>query len=221
VNRLEEAAVPRLRILLIAALVAVLLSSGPAVAGGPTSVLLSVPGEGKTASLYFTDPEYDALAALVGVSAGVGAVDKSGATHERGPGVTLTWLIHDVTPWRVDHVYLEGEGAPWIATPVAGDNDSIWDSPVVWHQPEDGAALGALLDDLGVGKASRAAGEFHGVAGAPATTPTPAEPAAASSRMPGVWWGLVGVLAGVLGSVLWVRFRPSRLGLRQARESLS
>ena len=37
-------------------------------AGGPTSALLSIPGAGSTASLYYTDPEYDALADLVGVS---------------------------------------------------------------------------------------------------------------------------------------------------------
>ena len=45
-----------------------LLLAAPAQAGGPTSALLSVPGQGKTASLYYTDPEYDALAGLVGSS---------------------------------------------------------------------------------------------------------------------------------------------------------
>ena len=42
--------------------------SAPASAGGPTSAILSVPGEGKTASLYYTDPEYDQLASLVGTT---------------------------------------------------------------------------------------------------------------------------------------------------------
>ena len=48
----------RFRPTLAAALLAVvtLTSMGPAAAGGPTSALLSVPGEGKTASLYYTDP---------------------------------------------------------------------------------------------------------------------------------------------------------------------
>ena len=50
-----------------------LASWEPAAAGGPTSALLSVPGEGKTASLYYTDPEYDALADLVGVTSAGGA----------------------------------------------------------------------------------------------------------------------------------------------------
>ena len=59
--------------LIVAVLVAAsLMLSGPASAGGPTSALLSVPGEGKTASLYYTDPEYDALANLVGIGTRAG-----------------------------------------------------------------------------------------------------------------------------------------------------
>ena len=155
--------------LTVAVLVAAsLMLSVPASAGGPTSALLSVPGEGKTASLYYTDPEYVALADLVGIDSetGTGKVDQSGLGHDNGPGVTVTWLIHDVTPWRVDHIYLNGEGAPWIATQVSGESGMTWDSPVVWHQPASAAELVALLDKLGVGEASREAGDFSGVAGA-------------------------------------------------------
>ena len=169
--------------LTVAVLVAAsLMLSVPASAGGPTSALLSVPGEGKTASLYYTDPEYVALADLVGIDSetGTGKVDQSGLGHDNGPGVTVTWLIHDVTPWRVDHIYLNGEGAPWIATQVSGESGMTWDSPVVWHQPASAAELVALLDKLGVGEASREAGDFSGVAGAP--LPAPAEPAPAPAE---------------------------------------
>jgi len=88
-----------------------LTSMGPAAAGGPTSALLSVPGEGKTASLYYTDHDYDRLASLVGIegSGELGRVDESGLGHEDGPGVTVTWWVHDVVAWRVDHIYLEGK----------------------------------------------------------------------------------------------------------------
>ena len=193
-----------------------LLLSGPAEAGGPTSALLSVPGQGKTASLYYTDPAYDSLADLVGISGetGTGKVDSSGASHATGPGVTVTWLIHDVMPWRVDHVYLAGQGAPWIATQLADESGAIWDSEVVWHQPTSPSELAALLDKLGVGSASLAAGDFTGVAGA--DQPEPAEPATSSETTPqpaaaeasswaGIWWGLGGLAAGVLLTVLWVR----------------
>ena len=197
--------------LVVATLVVVSLTwSGPAAAGGPTSALLSVPGEGKTASLYYTDPEYDALARLVGVEggAGAGAADQSGTGHATGPGVTVTWLVHDVMPWRVDRIYPDGDGAPWIATQVAGESGSIWDSPVEWHQPASGAALTRLLDRLGVGEAARAAGDFDGVAGSPVTAPAAAEPVAdeaapaEASPVAGAWWALGGLVTGVLTTLL-------------------
>ncbi len=192
----------------------------PAAAGGPTSALLSVPGEGKTTSLYYTDPEYDALASLVGIDSAAGTgqvdpsgqVDRTGLDHANGPGVTVTWLIHDVTPWRVDHIYPEGNGAPWIATQIVGDDGRpIWDSPVVWHQPESGAELMTLLDKLGMGEAAREADGFSGVAGA--AVPPPAEPAsdeptaAEPSGIAGTWWALGGLVVGVLATLLGTRLR--------------
>ena len=114
-----------------------LTSVGPAAAGGPTSALLSVPGEGRTASLYYTDPEYDALADLVGIESdtGLGTVDRSGRDHASGPGITVTWMIHDVMPWRIDRIYPNGEGAPWIATQIGVGNapigGAIGDTPII------------------------------------------------------------------------------------------
>jgi hypothetical protein len=220
--------VHRFRASLIVALLvgASLMLSGPASAGGPTSALLSVPGEGATASLYYTDPEYDALANLVGTGTSTGTetgdIDKSGVGHENGPGVTVTWLIHDVTPWRVDRIYLEGKGAPWIATQVSMEEGTIWESPVVWHQPASPAELTALLDKLGVAEASRKAGDFNGVAGA--SLPDSAEPApgtddpeqTSASPFAGIWWGVAGLAAGVLLTVLWMR--RSRADADPARE---
>ena len=72
------------------------------------------------------------------------------------------------------------KGAPWIATQMSARDGTIWDSPVVWHQPESGGRLMALLDDLGVGKAASEADDFTGVAGAP--TPAPAEVASCTGR---------------------------------------
>ena len=127
--------------------------------------------------------------------------------------MTVTWLIHDVTPWRVDHIYLEGKGAPWIATQVSEDGGVSWDSPVVWHQPASAAALVALLDQLGVGEASREAGAFSGVAGAPAPDPTEVAPRTSepvASWDAGLWWGLGGLVAGALLTVLGVRLLRRR-----------
>ena len=88
-------------------------------------MLLSVPGADSITSLYYTDPQYDELADLVGVSQPDGtfaddsAADGSAAapSGQRGAGVTLTWLIHDVEPWRVDRIVLAKDG-PWISTQV-------------------------------------------------------------------------------------------------------
>ena len=192
-------------------------SMGPAAAGGPTSALLSVPGEGKTASLYYTDHAYERLADLVGMESrgGVGAVDRSGLSHAKGPGVTVTWLIHDVTPWRVDHIYLEGNGAPWIATQLLGEFAGTGDGAVVWHQPRSGAELAALLDRLGVGEASRDAGAFTGVPGAPVQPPAEpvsdesarVEPSATRVGIADISWGLGGLVIGALATLLWMRPR--------------
>lgn len=206
---------------LTACALSLLLPLGPATAGGPTSAMLSVPGEGKTASLYYTDPAYDELAELVGATSPAlsGKVDSSGRSHERGPGVTVTWLIHDVQPWRVDRIYLDGEGGPWIATQVMADETgSIWDSPVVWHQPTSGKALSMLLDELGVGAAARAADDFDGVAGASMPTGTEVGEAAApaestgASAVNGLRWGLAGLAGGVLLALAWMRVRSTPAG---------
>ena len=191
------------------------LTAAPAAAGGPTSALLSIPGAGSTASLYYTDPEYDELADLVGVPAAERDVRQRRVwgRHESGPGVTITWLIHDVDTWRVDRVYLGGEGRAVDLHADGDGNASIWESPVRWHQPGR-ARLARLLDGLGLGTAASKNTDFEGVAGATEqnTTPAPAaEPAAAASTEPGwlgrVGWALGGLVAGALLMLAWTRRR--------------
>lgn len=197
------------------------LIAAPAAAGGPTSALLSIPGAGSTASLYYTDPEYDELAELVGVSQPSGTFDTEPGTHASGPGITITWLIHDVDPWRVDRVYLGGEDGPWISTQTASGNASMWESPVRWHRPEDGARLARLLDGLGLGTAASGDTDFEGVAGAAgqATTTAPStEPAAPAGTEPGwlarVGWALGGLVGGlVVGAVLMLAWTRRRIAV--------
>ncbi len=140
------------------------LVAGPAQAGGPTSVLLVVPGAGQTASLYTGDQDYEDLAHTVGAywtDGASGKVDDSPTDHAHGPGVTLTWLIHDVSVWRVDRVYLDAEGGPWISTQVDHNGTGIWDKPAVWHTAVDADLLADVL-------------HRNGVAGGPATDPAAA-----------------------------------------------
>ena len=221
-------AIRALAVVLTAWVLVLLAPSGPASAGGPTSALLSVPGQARTASLYYTDDAYDQLAGLVDVGAS-GTVDRSGETHDRGTTVTVTWLIHDVEPWRVDRIYLGADG-PWIATQeMAGGATSIWDSPVIWHQPTDGKALIGLLDSLGVGQAGAATGTGAVDEAAAPAEPEPAVPAAvepasttappaddgpATSARDRAWWALGGLAGGVLLAAGWTRLRSSRTDRR-------
>ena len=133
------------------------LAAGPAVAGGPTSVLLSAPAIGHTASLYTSDPDYTALAELVGASMALGSTDERAGSssparsHNVGNQVTLTWLIHDVSVWRVDRVYVDAAGGPWIASQQAiGGTDGIWDAPETWHRATEPKALVQLLGSMGL-----------------------------------------------------------------------
>jgi hypothetical protein len=216
-------AIRALAVVLTAWVLVLLAPAGPASAGGPTSALLSAPGEARTASLYYTDDAYDQLASLVG-GGGSGTGEGSGGNHDSGTTVTVTWLIHDVEPWRVDRIYLGADDGPWIATQeMVGDATSIWDSPVTWHQPTDGKELIALLDSLGVGQVGAATGT--GAVDEPASPvePGPADPASvepasappaddgpATSARDRAWWALGGLAGGVLLAAGWTRLRSTR-----------
>ncbi len=144
--------------------------------------------------------------------------------HAYGAGVTVTWLVHDVEPWRVDRIYLGAQDGPWISTQVSDGSGSIWESPVLWHQPEQGKRLAGLLEGLGLGTEAAKDTSFDGVAGAPvpesddtvaappaATGPEPATAAESTWRNAG--WAAGGLLGGLLGGVLltlaWTRRRST------------
>lgn len=220
-----RAALAVLTIMLISLLVA-----GPASAGGPTSVLLVAPGNGQTASLYTGSADYQALEELVGASGTgpAGTAAPSGAGHESGSAVTVTWLIHDVLAWRVDRLYFEADGGPWISTQsVAVGEGNIYDSPVVWHVAKHGKVLEALLNRLGVSpypttsdNAPVAGGSSVGAdAGtniaAPGAAATPATTAVAHTATPGTAgfvWGLAGLALGIALTVAGMRLLPSFRG---------
>jgi hypothetical protein len=207
--------------LVAAGVVAAALTAAPAHAGGPTSAFLSVPGAGQTASLYYSDPEYDELAGLVGVSEPTGTFDgeESGAGHASGPGVTVTWLVHDVEPWRVDRIYVGAGGEVWISTQSTMDG-SIWEAPALWHQPDHPARLAGLLDDLGLGDKVTTDSGVDETAGAPADgTPPASAPTTTPETVMDVptdggqdWfasaaWAVGGLTCGVLLTALWARWR--------------
>jgi hypothetical protein len=186
--------------------------SGSAAAGGPTSVLLVVPGEGRTASLYQNSPDYGELISLMGgyeVGAGsktppAGIADSAGSD----PGMTVSWLSHDVNVWRVDHVYLQGKNGAWISTQTVSDTGELWSKPATWHQPTDAEALTALLNRLGVGPAGGSGVTNQAVDTQPAAAAPPASSTTPeSSTTPNGWiWGPIGVLLGVVLTLAYRRW---------------
>jgi hypothetical protein len=185
-------------------------------------VLLVVPATGQTSSLYASDADYTTLARLVGAlgdAAGPGRADRSGASHEVGAAVNVTWLIHDVTVWRVDRVYLGADHGPWIATQTDySGSGKIWNSPVVWHTASGGPRLASLLDKLGVRPSSLVTGTaaVTGSGPAPSSAPSTAPAVApkqgatkpANSSMPGwsgLLWGLGGLVIGVAVTLIAMR----------------
>jgi hypothetical protein len=201
--------------------------AGPSTAGGPTSVLLVAPSEGRTASLYNGSPEYQELAGYVGAfdtsngaaepPAGVSENGPAGAEDSSGPGVTITWLIHDVSIWRVDRVFLDAKGGPWIATQSSMDGAEVFSKPASWHLAKNGKALAGLLDRLGVGTVGPAGTSGRGTGAQPlAQAPTAAAesnaiaPATSNGRpWPDGWiYGLVGLVLGSALTLAAVRWFP-------------
>ncbi|ATL29955.1 hypothetical protein [Streptomyces formicae] len=233
---------------LAAATALVVLSAPHAVAGGPTSVLLVSPESTEAAALYNNDARYGQLERSLEPA---GALDGPG---EQPPGlgigestrqINITWMVHDVSTWRVDRVYppLSGKkGADvWVhrSTDVASLNGT-------WYKARDPERLRSLLKQLGLmGKASQ---EGHsGIA--PSDEETPAAPAAPEKREDPQaaearggsggssdtewWWAIPGAGAGAVAALLlrgpvtegWAaasawRRRPQDRGPRQKLRDL-
>ena len=101
---------------LLAALFAVAaLGTTPAHAGGPTSVLLSAPPH--VLAVDYEDPAYGELQRVT-ESGGSTSAGSAGDVEEHASGrfVRATWLIHDMSVWRIDIIYPDAPGGPWIAT---------------------------------------------------------------------------------------------------------
>lgn len=194
-----------------------------AAAGGPTSVLLTSPESSRTASLYNDSADYEKLQRLLGRvqpgGAGAKAPPLSETMGQRQ--INVTWLVHDVTPWRVDRIYLPlGPGSqrkPVMIHTADGVPDSF---KGVWHKAENGPELRELLGKLGLlGPASP-----DGAKGVPPpadppaqstevtiSTDEPDEPAAGGDSTDW-WWAALsgagpGVAVGAVGGALMVRRR--------------
>ncbi|MFH8488158.1 hypothetical protein [Streptomyces longisporoflavus] len=231
-----------------AALALVVMDAPRATAGGSTSVLVVSPGSGQSAALYVSDRGYGELERGLGE---LGGFDEG--RRERPPGlsmgdgsrqITVTWLVHDVRPWRVDRAYPVATGsedgakteALWIHTTT--DVESMTGT---WHKAENPARLTALFKKLGVMGPPRADGNRAGDdgnrargPGAGSTPPSASAPEAgpeqvATGRADGTpgdggtdwWWAIPGAAAGAAGVLLLrgplTEHRPFPASLRGRR----
>ncbi|MDJ0464068.1 hypothetical protein [Streptomyces sp. H27-C3] len=221
----------RLAVACGAALATALLCAPPAAAADPTSLLLTSPVSGEAHAVHRSSGTYAELEKHLGTGEPGGVpkrppvVDKpadEGGTWRR---ITVTWLVHDVSVWRVDRIHVPKSGGPvWVSTVTDSG------SPAVerWHLADAPARLHSLLGRLGVlGRAKgdpAATGNYVGEAdhppdfaspgvpgpaavapGDPAPVPGPpssASPAATAPAGSGGgtsrWWAVPGLAAGIL-----------------------
>ncbi|GAA2550299.1 hypothetical protein GCM10010398_41870 [Streptomyces fimbriatus] len=161
---------------LAAALALMVWGASPASAGGPTSVLVVSPESEETASLYYSDKEYGELERLLG--------PPGGGTRDKPPEadlasvrlINVSWMLHDVTPWRVDRVFLGDVGGEvWIHTAARLTESANGH----WHRAEYPSDLHKLLYELDV------LGETSGTGSASGMYPAPWETRTAGSAGPG------------------------------------
>jgi hypothetical protein len=202
---------------MVAVLVVALSGVMPAAAGGPTSVLLSAPDVPRVVAAGYEDKAYIDLLQLVQSTDAAGKQATPGNGHDSGPVIRATWLIHDVSVWRVDAIYPEGDGGPWIATTISDGDGRISDS-AVWHRSADPTKLLTVLKDLRLLGGALASGGPTGLSpndGAqPATPPFVEQQTQTVKADPGTltgWrWAIPGFVLGALIAVVAVRLLPRR-----------
>ena len=209
----------RTALLLAAVLGAAALGISPAQAGGPTSVLLSAPDVPKVVATGYDDKQYEKLQQLVAVGAKTEL--PTDGDHDSGRFIRATWLIHDMSVWRLDLIYPDAAGGPWIATTEDRGSGRMPADPV-WHRATDGVALTKLLQSMGL------LDKTDGFsAGGPTSLPQVGEPVAPSAAeqplstppatlkadqkaLSGWRWTIPGFLLGAVITYLALRLVPRR-----------
>jgi len=191
-----------------------IVTAGTASAGGPTSVLLASPYADSAAALYVSDNDYARLSDLLGATdVPTASTDPHPATAGSSPYVTATWLIHDVSVWRIDRIFFVGDDVWVVSETSSGDGmltgegmfpSQTGNAGAVWHRPIDAAALTALLTAHGL-----TVGSPHPISGgatAGASAPSTGQAAPVSGTRPEWPWGIGGLVVGLVIGAAFVRF---------------
>ncbi|GAB3821171.1 hypothetical protein [Kribbella italica] len=182
--------------------------AAPAQAGGPTSVLVSAPAIPKVVAAGYQEARYNDLMSSVGMQ----AKNHPGWEADKNYGrvIRATWLIHDMSVWRLDLIYPDAEGGPWVAT-FESYNETMADKPV-WHPAGDGVALTKVLGELGLlpGKAGSDGATPDVAVSEDVTTAAAATTSDGTDAFTGWRWALPGALVGAVLAVVAVKFWPRR-----------
>jgi hypothetical protein len=204
-------------------------TAAPAHAGGPTSVLMTNPATRRAHALYYSDQAYQRLAS------GVGAFGPESGSAQRpqsvvddfGSEIRLTWLIHDMSIWRIDRVRITPQDGTWVETLVQVADGDIFSRPANWHRAADLKLLMGSLKAAGLlaGPARVTADPTSTVPPATAPTvaqavPTVAQTAPAPVVVPGrsavpvpamiAGMGVAGLIVGAVAALALVRPRTRR-----------
>jgi hypothetical protein len=187
-------------------------SAEPASAGGPTSVLLSNPVSGRVGALYRTQRDYQRLVDLLDADgpAKGGSVRPASIPRGMSDAYRLTWMIHDMTVWRIDQIYESGDGllVQTLLDP-AGDGDPFA-AEGRWTQlrRSDKDVLSSVLRDAGVLGESAVIEAKAPAAGVADPAPGPVRTtSAAGTGLIAAGTGLAGLIAGAGGTLLLRRAR--------------
>ena len=185
------------RILAVAVLALASAVGLPAVsqAGGPTSVLITQPGE-SAGALYYDDAAYDALLGLLPPDETRGKPLVPGGG---GADYTLTWLVHDVMPWRFDRVHVDRDGTAWVSTTFSAEATGEWES--LGGADELTSLLTQVLDDSVAPEVVSVPAD----AGPATPTPAPVTPEPARVSLSGWRWAVPGALLGLVIGALAAR----------------
>ncbi|MFI7384555.1 hypothetical protein [Streptomyces sp. NPDC049813] len=198
----------------MAALFMMLFGARQALAGGPTSVLVVSPESKESASLYVSDKAYGRLNDLLGQPGDAQEELPPGLGVGAGRQLNVTWLLHDVQPWRIDRVYPDtpGSAAVWIhtSTSISATYKGYWHKA---QRPTELRSLLRALDVMGRRSPGGAPPIFPSrdssdaqAAQVPGTAVkganAAASPPAAVSGDTGWGWGLAGLAAGAVAALV-------------------
>ena len=142
--------------------------------------MITDPASGRATALYYTDSRYAELEALFAS----GKTVEGEPPGRRGSAVNLTWMVHDVDPWRIQQLYPDADGGPIVVTYGTEIMGSA--AQGTWSRIADSDGVATLLDRILRPRDSTAAAEVE----SPAPEPLVVERTVTGTET--AWYALTG-----------------------------